>query len=214
MLESVKTVQTQAYQLWCNRPLEDLGWISGTDSPVLGTYVELIDTYADMSHLIPVENQPSDQDVRSIAYFCGAMPDTKTQADADALAYKSALENTVDNMPRLWKQFQKPDGSIQWDWLVDPQNRQGQARFDAQFVRANWTGTERYTLSLAGSTQYRLKTNQTGYANLYIVGDWIENGFNSGCIEASTMSGMQASRAICGYPTKIVGEDSVEWLGD
>lgn len=214
MLESVKTVQTQAYQLWCNRTLEDLGWISGSDSPVLGTYVELIDTYADMSHLIPVENQPLDQDVRSIAYFCGAMPDTKTQADADALAYKSALENTVDNMPRLWKRFQKPDGSIQWDWLVDPQNRQGQARFDAQFVRANWTGTERYTLSLAGSTQYRLKTDQTGYGNLYIVGDWIENGFNSGCIEASTMSGMQASRAICGYPLEIVGEDSVEWLGD
>jgi len=28
------------------------------------------------------------------------------------------------------------------------------------------------------------------------------------------MSGMQASRAICGYPTEIVGEDSVDWLGD
>ena len=65
-----------------------------------------------------------------------------------------------------------------------------------------------------GSTQHRLKTDQTGYNNLYIVGDWIENGFNSGCIEASTMSGMQASRAICGYPVKIVGEDSVDWLGD
>ena len=214
MLESVKTVQTQAYQLWSNRTLEELGWISGSDSPVLGTYVELIDTYADMSHLIPVENQPADQQVKSIAYFCGAMPDTKTQADADALAYKNAVENTVDNMPRLWKQFQNPDGSIHWDWLIDPQNREGQARFNAQFVRANWTGTERYTLSVAGSTQYRLKADQTGYDNLYIVGDWIENGFNSGCIEASTMSGMQASRAICGYPTKIVGEDSVEWLGD
>ena len=110
MLSSVKTVQTQAYQLWSNRTLEDLGWISGSDSPVLGTYVELIDTYADMSHLIPVENQPSDQQVRSIAYFCGAMPDTKTQADADALAYKNALENTVSNMPRLWTQFKSPDG--------------------------------------------------------------------------------------------------------
>ena len=85
---------------------------------------------------------------------------------------------------------------------------------NSTYSSANWTGSERYTLSLAGSTQYRLKTNQTGYANLYIVGDWIENGFNSGCIEASTMSGMQASRAICGYPTKIVGEDSVDWLGD
>jgi uncharacterized protein with NAD-binding domain and iron-sulfur cluster len=214
MLESVKTVQTQAYQLWSDQTLEDLGWISGSDSPVLGTYVELIDTYADMTHLIPVENQPAGQHVRSIAYFCGAMPDTKTQADANALAYKNALENTVNNMPRLWTRFKGPDGSIHWDWLIDPQNRDGQARFDAQFVRANWTGTERYTLSVAGSTQHRLKTDQTGYDNLYIVGDWIENGFNSGCIEASTMSGMQASRAICGYPAKIVGEDSVEWLGD
>jgi uncharacterized protein with NAD-binding domain and iron-sulfur cluster len=214
MIDRVKTVQTQAYQLWFNRTLDDLGWISGSDSPVLGTYVELIDTYADMSHLIPVENQPAGQQVRSIAYFCGAMPDTKTQADADVLAFKNASDNTVNNMPRLWRRFQEPDGAIHWDWLVDPQNREGQARFDAQFVRANWTGTERYTLSVAGSTQYRLRTDQTGYDNLYIVGDWIENGFNSGCIEASTMSGMQASRAICGYPAKIVGENSVEWLGD
>ena len=214
MIDSVKTVQTQAYQLWCNQTLEDLGWIDGSNPPVLGTYVELIDTYADMTHLLPVENQPAGQDVRSIAYFCGAMPDTRTQADADALARKSAIDNTVMNMPRLWKRFQGPDGKIRWDWLVDPQNRQGEARFDAQFVRANWTGTERYTLSVAGSTEKRLKTDQTGYDNLFIVGDWIENGFNSGCIEASTMSGMQASRAICGYPEKIVGEDSVEWLGD
>ena len=155
--------------------------------PRLGTYIELIDTYADMSHLIPVENQPADQQVRSIAYFCGAMPDTKTQADADALAYKNALENTVSNMPRLWTQFKSPDGSIHWDWLIDSQNRDGQARFDAQFFRAKWTGTERYTLSVAGSTEHRLKTDQTGYGNLYIVGDWIETGSTLDA-EASTMS--------------------------
>ena len=58
MLEKVRTVQTQAYQLWLNKNLEELGWIYGSESPVLGTYVELIDTYADMSQLIAPENMP------------------------------------------------------------------------------------------------------------------------------------------------------------
>ncbi len=214
MCDNVATVQTQGYQVWMNRNLESVGWIEGANSPVLGTYVELIDTYADMTHLIPVENPPPGWDVQSIAYFCGAMADTPTQADADALARKNSLDNLVNDMPRLWRNLRKDDGTVDWDLLVDPTNRKGEARFEAQFVRANWTATERYTLSTAGSTKYRLKADQSGYANLILAGDWTDNHFNSGCVEASVMSGMMASRAICGYPERIIGESPDLWEGD
>jgi len=214
MIDNVQTVQTQAYQVWMNRDLQDIGWIDGSDSPVLGTYVELLDTYADMSHLIPVEDQPASENVSSIAYFCGAMPNTATQADADALAYKNSFNMLTTAMPRLWRNLNGPDGKVDWKQFVDPANAPGAERFASQFVRANWTGTERYTLSVAGSTQYRLREDSSGYSNLYLAGDWTDNHFNSGCIEASTMSGMRASRAICGYPKHIVGESPDMWAGD
>jgi uncharacterized protein with NAD-binding domain and iron-sulfur cluster len=213
MVDNIATVQTQAYQLWINQPLQNLGWIAGDKSPVLGTYVELIDTYADMSQLLPVEDPPASDNVQNIAYFCGAMPDTATQAEADALAYKNSLDNLTSAMPALWRNLKNANGDINWDLLVDATNANGEDRFKAQFVRSNWTGTERYTLSVAGSTKYRLKADESGYSNLFLAGDWTQNDFNSGCIEASTMSGMQASRAICGYPERIVGEPPDIWEG-
>jgi uncharacterized protein with NAD-binding domain and iron-sulfur cluster len=211
MHDRVKTVQTRAYQVWFNKTLEELNFIY-QESPVLGSYVEEnFDTYADMSQLIPSENQPASDNVQNIAYWCQAMPDTPTQEEADENAKCSAYTSFTADMPLLWKNLVDDDGNIRWDWLVNYNNKEGKACFDGQFFRANWTPTERYTLSLANTTQYRIKTDATGYNNLYIVGDWIDNNFNSGCIEACTMSGMQASRAICGYPKVISGEDEDGW---
>jgi hypothetical protein len=41
---------------------------------------------------------------------------------------------------------------------------------------------------------------------LYITGDWIDNGFNAGCIEATVMAGLQTARAISGENITIHGE--------
>jgi hypothetical protein len=40
-----------------------------------------------------------------------------------------------------------------------------------------------------------------------IQGDWIDCGFNAGCVEAAVMVGMEASHAICGSPklAEIIG---------
>ena len=67
--------------------------------------------------------------------------------------------------------------------------------------------------SVVGSTAYRLKTGESGFSNLYLTGDWIKNGIDSGCMEATVMSGMQAARAICGIPQVIVGEGDLDTLG-
>lgn len=53
LVENVKTVTTQGEQLWLKPTLKELGWAK--DSPVMGTYVEPLDTYADMTHLISRE---------------------------------------------------------------------------------------------------------------------------------------------------------------
>jgi uncharacterized protein with NAD-binding domain and iron-sulfur cluster len=44
-----------------------------------------------------------------------------------------------------------------------------------------------------------------GLSNLLLAGDWLRTGLDSGCVEAAVMGGMQASRAISGYPASIPG---------
>ena len=51
-IESAATVRTQAFQLWLEKPSGELGWAHEENS-VAGCYVEPLDTYCDMSHLIP-----------------------------------------------------------------------------------------------------------------------------------------------------------------
>jgi hypothetical protein len=51
-----------------------------------------------------------------------------------------------------------------------------------------------------------LMAGDAGFDNLFLAGDWILNGLNFGCIESCVMGGLEASRAICGYPKYIVGE--------
>jgi len=55
-------------------------------------------------------------------------------------------------------------------------------------------------LSVAGSTKYRLRANESGLTNVVLAGDWTKNGFNAGCVESATMSGIQAANAIQGRP--------------
>jgi hypothetical protein len=61
------------------------------------------------------------------------------------------------------------------------------------------------------NNQYRLRTDQSGFSNLFLTGDWIK-GINAGCVEAAVMAGMQTSRAISGYPAVIEGEGFLKLL--
>jgi uncharacterized protein with NAD-binding domain and iron-sulfur cluster len=95
-----------------------------------------------------------------------------------------------------------------WELLVDLQDQRGPARLGSQYTRVNIDPTERYVLSVPGSTEFRLQANQLPFSNLVLAGDWTYNGLNAGCVEAAVMSGMFASRAICGVPSWIVGEET------
>ena len=60
--------------------------------------------------------------------------------------------------------------------------------------------------SAACTAQYRPASDGTGFSNLFIAADWLKTGLDASCIEAAVMGGMQASRAICGFPERIEGE--------
>lgn len=218
MLDSSATVQTQAFQLWMNQGLATgLKWKFDANS-VAGTYVEPLDTYCDMSHLIPRENWHPEYHLSSIAYFCGVLEEKdgkgkekQTQAAADREVRKSAIKYLNENAHGIWPAATR--GAFNWDWLIDPHDGQGEKRFDSQYWRANITPTERYVITPAGSVKHRLKTDESGYKNLFLTGDWIKNGLDLGCVESAVMSGMQTSRAICGSPLSVIGEYDNWFIG-
>jgi uncharacterized protein with NAD-binding domain and iron-sulfur cluster len=72
-------------------------------------------------------------------------------------------------------------------------------------VRANFTGSERYVLTLAGSVRHRLWPGKSGFGNLFLAGDWTRNGIDGGSVEAAVTSGMLAARAITGRPAVVPG---------
>ena len=72
MVDNVGTVATQALQLWLSEDERALGW-SGPAGVTVSGFVKPFDTWASMSHLLPLEDWPEADQPQSIAYFCGVL---------------------------------------------------------------------------------------------------------------------------------------------
>jgi uncharacterized protein with NAD-binding domain and iron-sulfur cluster len=219
MVHHVKTVATQAFQLWLTADMRELGW---PHPPInVSGFVEPFDTWADMSHLGVEENWP--RTPRAIAYFCNALPDLqplprREQRDWVARNRDRVRENALRFLARdiasLWPSAVDGQGRFRWDLLCTPQDRRrqtgdGPATFDSQYWVGSVNPSDRYVLTLPGSTMYRISPLDRTYDNLTIAGDWTDCGFNAGCVEAAVMSGMLAAHALSLRPAlaDIVGYD-------
>jgi uncharacterized protein with NAD-binding domain and iron-sulfur cluster len=217
---ALRTVVTQAAQVWLDRDTRELGWTftPGGEEPIVTNFSQPYDTWAAMSQVLPLEDWPAGSAPRSVQYFCGAMAlagmppqsDAGFPARAAAQAKENAIELLRERVKALWSAAGK---GFPWHWLVDPQDADGMARFDRQYWRANVDPSERYVLSVTGSSAQRLRSAESGLSNLFLAGDWLRTGLDSGCVEAAVMGGMQASRAISGYPQVIEGEFDIAPLG-
>ena len=81
MLDSTRTVATQSSQMWLDQPTKDLGDERFVDAFV-SRYVEPIDTYSAMSHLLECEHWPAHDDIQHVAYFCGVLSDEDVEREA------------------------------------------------------------------------------------------------------------------------------------
>ncbi len=208
MLDCIKTVQTQAIQLWFKPDSAELG-VPRT-IPVTGGYVEPYSSLTDFTNLLAYENWPSQHEPHYLTYSCGVLkhePD-ETQENSQARVKQAALDFLQRDASPLWPKgtLRHDPESLKWSDLVAPDDLIGKARLDAQYWRANVDPIERYVLSLPGTNQYRLKADQSGFDRLILTGNWIDTGFNIACIESAAMAGMQAARVLTGEPVYIVGE--------
>ena len=110
---------------------------------------------------------------------------------ADAVAY-------LDNHVGLYLPGAVTEQGFAWQLLVGVNGHRGAAALETQHVSVNIDPSDRYVQSVPGSDRYRLRSDESGYDNLVLAGDWTDSGMNAGCIEAAVMSGLQAANALLG----------------
>lgn len=211
MVSTVQSSQTQAMQLWMKPNLEQTGWKMA--SVVMDGYQDPFNTWADMSQTIDKETWPQNHLPFSIAYFCNNLIDADpippfsdhTFPEREQLKVKNnAIKWLNENTGYIWPNISTEQGGLDWDQLVDLNNQQGEDRFDGQFWHAAINPSERYVLSVAGTNKNRITPDGSEFSNLFLTGDWVDNGFlNIGCVESTTVAGLKASQAISGYPERI-----------
>jgi uncharacterized protein with NAD-binding domain and iron-sulfur cluster len=203
MTRQLRTVATQAFQLWL-RPEESLlGW----DRPGVTTsgYVAPFDTWASMPQTLWTEDWPADESPRTVAYFCGALkaewPPDGEPAEYVARCRQRVLNDAVTYLDRhvgLYLPGAVDGNGFRWHLLSGANGDLGAAALKRQHVSVNIDPSDRYVQSVPGSDKYRLRSDESGYDNMVLAGDWTDSGINAGCIEAAAMSGLQAANALLG----------------
>jgi hypothetical protein len=203
MVANLRTTATVALQLWLRDDEPTLGW--GRPGMTVSAFERPLSTWASMPQLIAVEDWPDGGKPGSIAYFCGAIdapwppgrPWTEYVQQHLDEAHATAARFIEQDLPHLLPGVRDTNGFrwdllCGWDGTADP--------LSSQFVRVNLDPSDRYVMCVPGSDQHRLRSDESGFDNLYLAGDWTDNGINAGCIEAAVLSGLQAANAVLGRP--------------
>jgi uncharacterized protein with NAD-binding domain and iron-sulfur cluster len=213
-VDQVGLVPSMGIQLWCDKTTAGLGWTQAKPAVVSGP--EYLDIWADMTQVIAYESWPAPAPL-SLHYLTGTWAselykspssDTGVPAAAAAAVRAQTASWLNDYAGVMWP-LARAGGDFDWSVLTAPANVQGEARLDAQYLRANVDPTETTTLSGAGTTRFRPHADGSGFANLIVAGEGTAMGFTTS-FEGSVMSGAAASRAICGQPEIIIGYDFLD----
>lgn len=230
MLAEVTGVATVSAQLWLTCPFAQLGWpatgIPVPDPALIGAFIDPLGNIADMSRLIqregwrdPARNGAQDRPA-GLVFLCGPFQDEEPPPPAGqpAGAYTAAARERARRAVDAWLQTAAPIimPGIGGGALFVPSEVQapGVNPLARQYVSANVGPAHRYITSFPGTIKSRLPPDcrrALGIDNLLLAGDWTDNGFNAGCLEAAVTSGRMAARAVIGGQYPIYGEDDTHW---
>ncbi|MEM7547878.1 MAG: NAD(P)-binding protein [Pseudomonadota bacterium] len=234
MLDSSRTVATQAMQIWLKKTPWELGWNGYTneydDYLLSANFMTQPNGQGDFTKYIKYENWPKDQTPASLLLLCGTLPHYDVVTGQEGADYPRKLAEQVKHQSIQFLQatggFMLPGATVasQRDYgdpfafdfdLFHQSDEQAEAlvgaeRFNDQYWRVNVNPSDRYVSTPPNSTRHRLFANDTGFANLSIAGDWTDNGLNVGSMEGSVRSGFLAAEAVLGIPhanTGVIGFD-------
>jgi len=226
MVRSVRTTRTQAAQVWMSPSASAMGW-SERGQPITGFWYgerSPLNVWADMSHLLDIEGWRAEERPGHLSYFVSPLHDDvpehlsehgwiQPESTFDSHAPHEQVRSHAHTLlrdhliPTLFPDLRGE--TFPWGQLVDRRTSaaEGEARLDAQFVRANIYPSDRYVLSVAGSTAHRLSPHDPDgeFPNLYLAGDWTRNGLNCGAMESAVLGGLLAAQSLSGFP----GDDRI-----
>ena len=189
MVERVQTIRTKSFQVWFKKTPEQQAW-QKANRIMTDVYRDDFNSVADMYQTLPFESWASGTEPGGVVYFSTAMADDPAEPPPPNSAYPVAQDAVVEQEARAF--LGKYQGGI-FGWLGDTYEP---AAYQDHYFRANINPDQRYTLSVANSTAYRIPPDKTGFDNLFIAGDWTKSPLDLGCAEGATMSGMIAGRGV------------------
>ena len=197
MVDAMNTAATAGLQLWLKPTMQQLGW--KFDLALMETYAPMFNAGLDMTDLLPRETWegvPPEENPQACYYFSGDVPDG-TDEQAEQAMMKEWLSTHVG---AIWPNATTPQnpGALNWDLLVDLEGRQGEERLKAQFLTHNPNPSDRYVRCPPESAMKRLSTNESGYDNLLLTGDWTMSPMNMASVEGSVMAGLRTANALLG----------------
>lgn len=179
-LDAMSSCPTLSAQLWTEKTPEQLGW---GDMPGITTgHVLPLSTWSDMTHLLPFEKASP---YHGHHLLCGPQPITGEPPRDTAMTWLE--DHLEDVLP---------------DWRIDDQDTSARAIY----VRLNHKPSERYIFAASGDVDDRLRTDESGLANLYLCGDWVRNGTDLGWVEGAVTTARQCARAVTGISIRVHGE--------
>jgi uncharacterized protein with NAD-binding domain and iron-sulfur cluster len=203
MTSHIRTVATQAFQIWLGPDEPALGWTE--PGVTISAYLPPFETWASMPQTLWAEDWPAHGRPRTVAYFCGTLnaPWPTTEVGSGYLRrYRQRVrQDAADYVDRRLGPFfprAVDEKGFRWHLLTGVNGETGSAALGTQHVSVNVDPSDRYVQSVPGTERYRLRPDESGYDNLVLAGDWTDSGMNAGCIEAAVLSGLQAANALLG----------------
>lgn len=210
MVEGMKVIQTISAQLWFRQPMSGL---SANPYGMLTSFAAPEPSLGDFSHLLQWEPWARTQGgPKSLSYHTGSLVAmTTAQGYPDAAPDFPAKESARwKNMFAGWleENYQGLFDSVtsygdMLSRLAAPAGTEGAARLDAQYFNISVHPSDNYVLSQPNAISLRLGQTESWVQGLLLCGDWTRTDLNCGCVEASTQSGMLASRALSNEPRYI-----------
>ncbi len=204
LVDENPAVESQSYRVWFKTDLREIGW--PWPRPIMSAYQLPYCTWEDDGQLASVEKWPQGREPGAIACVFGPLQAPVFAPGPEDHDYIPGQLAVVEQQS---SEFASCYASGIWPKVGSPENPEG---IDPEKVlmaveRANSGPLERYTMTWPGALASRPRVTDSGYDNLLFAGDWTRNGVEAGSIEGATMSGFEASRAICGFPKVIFGEN-------
>jgi uncharacterized protein with NAD-binding domain and iron-sulfur cluster len=203
MTTHIRTVATQAFQIWLRPDEPTLGWRE--PGVTISAYLRPFETWASMPQTLWTEDWPADDRPGTVAYFCGTLnapwPTTEKGPGYarrhEQVVRRAAAEYIDSNLGPYFPGAVTANG-FNWHLLSGVNGERGEPALATQHVSVNVDPSDRYVQSIPGTERYRLRPDESGYDNLILAGDWTDSGMNAGCIEAAAMSGLEAANAVLG----------------